>query len=106
MHANCKAHLNICHMEFALYKLIIIFKTSSQIQGLFNTVQAPDSVALQIKHSSSLTQCLGDTCSVQSGTYKKIHSVYMIIIIIHTLSQSGRGRKYEISACYIFIIIL
>ena len=24
MHANCKAHLNICHMEFALYKLIII----------------------------------------------------------------------------------
>ena len=24
MHTNCKAHLNICRLEFALYKLIII----------------------------------------------------------------------------------
>ena len=24
MHANCKAHLDIFHMEFALYKFIII----------------------------------------------------------------------------------
>ena len=28
MHANCKVHLNICRMELALYKLIIIISDS------------------------------------------------------------------------------